>query len=39
MPCTSALTIKEKNALKNQNGVRMFQASKMKLVGPFGCGF
>ena len=28
--CTSALTVKEKNAFKNQNGVTMVQASKIE---------
>ena len=35
--CTFALTIKEKNAFKNQNGITVVQASKMKLGGH--CGF
>ena len=37
--CISALTIKEKNAFKNQNGVTMVQASRMEPGGHYGCGF
>ena len=36
---TSNLTIKEKNAFKNQNRVTVFQASKMEQGGRCGCGF
>ena len=35
----SALTIKEKNAFKNQNGVTVVQASKMEPGGHCECGF
>ena len=39
MHCTSTLTIKEKNAFKNLNGITEVQASKMDLGGHCGCGF
>jgi len=39
MHCTSALTIKGKNAFKTQYGVAILQALKMELVSPCGCGF
>ena len=35
----SALTVKEKNAFKNQNGVTMVQAFKMEPGGHCRCGF
>ena len=37
--CTLALTIKEKNVVKNQNGVTVVWAFKAKLGGHCGCGF
>lgn len=37
--CISALTVKEKNAFKNQNGVTMVQAFKMEPGGHCRCGF
>ena len=39
MNCTSALTMTEKNAFKNQNGVTVVQAFKTELGGHCGCGF
>ena len=39
MRCMSALTIKEKNEFKNQNGVTVFQATRMEPGGHCGCGF
>ena len=38
MHYTSALTIKEKKAFKNKNGVTMVQALKMELGGHHGYG-
>ena len=37
MNCTYVLTIKEKNAFKNQNGVTVVQALIMKAGGHCGC--
>ena len=39
MPCTSVLAIEEKNAFESQNGVAVFQTSKIKLGGHCICNF